>query len=92
MRTKNDIDRALSRWFLMNRGLINFSSAKAGPCFFRAQNSAEKNFAIKPMMVKAPVELLRVRFNTLSVSALRYLEPSVREMISYFREYPKPKH
>ena len=70
VRTKNDIDRALSRWFLMNQGLINFSSAKAVPCFFRAQNSAEKNFVIKPKV---------------------NLEPSVREMISYFREYPKPK-
>ena len=55
----------------MNQGLINFSSAKAVPCFSRAQNSAEKNFVIKPMM---------------------NLEPSVREMISYFREYPKPKY
>ena len=54
----------------MNRGLINFLSAKAVPCFSRAQNGAEKNFVIKPKV---------------------NLEPSVREMISYFREYPKRK-
>ena len=48
VRTKNDIDRALSRWFLMNRGLINFSSAKAAwnrfqsKMYFAAERRREK--------------------------------------------------